>query len=82
MAELAYAQEEELFDDAGVHRELRRYSHFEIVLADDGSLDELGHGAMGRTYRAVDTILQSPVALKVIGENVADSPAVRRRFFA
>ena len=46
----------------------------------DGSLAELGHGSMGTTYRAVDTVLQSPVALKVIGRNVADSPEVRARF--
>jgi serine/threonine protein kinase/tetratricopeptide (TPR) repeat protein len=60
--------------------EARRYSHFEIALEADGTLAELGHGAMGTTYRAVDTVLQSPVALKVIGRNVADSPAVRARF--
>ena len=60
--------------------EVRRYSHFEIELEADGSLAELGHGAMGTTYRAVDTVLHSPVALKVIGRNVADSPAVRSRF--
>ena len=62
------------------NEEVRRYSHFEIALDADGSLAELGHGSMGTTYRAVDTVLQSSVALKVIGRNVADSPAVRSRF--
>ena len=74
-----------LDDDAGSapaagSEEVRRYSHFEIALEADGSLAELGHGAMGTTYRAQDTVLQSPVALKVIGRNVADSPSVRARF--
>ena len=60
--------------------EVRRYSHFEIALKADGTLAELGHGSMGTTYRAEDTVLHSPVALKVIGRNVADSPTVRARF--
>jgi serine/threonine protein kinase len=59
---------------------VRRYSHFEIALETNGSLSELGHGAMGTTYRAQDTVLHSAVALKVIGRDVADSPAVRARF--
>ena len=61
-------------------KEFRQYSHFEILLRADGSLDELGHGAMGTTYRARDTALQTPVALKVIGRHVADWPEVRARF--
>ena len=79
MATLACLDEETL-DNVSTVKALRRYSHFEIVLRADGSLDELGHGAMGTTYRAVDTVLQSQVALKVIGQNVADSPVVRSRF--
>ena len=65
---------------ARTHEEVRRYSHFEIALETDGSLSELGHGAMGTTYRALDTVLHAAVALKVIGGSVADSPAVRARF--
>ena len=80
MAVLACSDEADALDLAGAVEQLRRYSHFEIALRPDGSLDELGHGAMGTTYRAVDTVLQSPVALKVIGQNVADSPSVRARF--
>ncbi len=79
MVELAYPELDEPLANAGTE-ERRCYSHFEIVLADDGSLAELGHGAMGTTYRALDTVLQSQVALKIIGKNVADSPAVRTRF--
>ena len=73
------ALDEEPFTASGQDEE-RRYSHFEITLAADGSLLELGRGAMGTTYRALDTVLQSPVALKVVRENVLDLPAVSTRF--
>ena len=60
------------------------YEHFgvyEIDRHDDGSLYELGHGAMGVTYRATDTSLQRKVALKIIGLRVAGrSTEVRNRF--
>lgn len=42
------------------------YGDFEIDRREDGSLWELGRGAMGITYRAVDRVLHRPVALKVI----------------
>ena len=42
------------------------FGHYEITTRDDGSLVELGRGAMGITYRAWDTSLECPVALKVI----------------
>jgi serine/threonine protein kinase len=45
------------------------YEHFGVYRIDrreDGSLCELGHGAMGTTYRAIDTALQRKVALKLI----------------
>ena len=77
---MSLAAVDDAMDPASGPEEVRRYSHFEITLAADGSLAELGHGAMGTTYRALDTVLQSPVALKVIGRNVADSPEVRSRF--
>src|SRR5207249_12220081 len=46
---------------------------FEIARREDGSLCELGHGAMGITYLAVDNVLRRKVALKVI-----DVPAAAR----
>ena len=57
-----------------------RYGHFEVVLRPDGQPVELGNGAMATTYRALDTILRLPVALKVISQRVAGHPAARARF--
>jgi hypothetical protein len=60
--------------------QLRRYGHFEIAVSDLGEPIELGHGAMGTTYRGWDTVLHTPVALKVINISVADHPEARTRF--
>src|SRR6516162_11438074 len=57
-----------------------RFDHYEIVRRDDGCFDELGRGAMGVTYRALDTILGHAVALKVIDARIADRPEARERF--
>jgi serine/threonine protein kinase/Flp pilus assembly protein TadD len=60
------------------------FGDFEIARHEDGSLWELGHGAMGVTYLAADNVLRRKVALKVINVPVAptgrDSQAVRERF--
>ena len=56
------------------------YGHFELATAADGTLLEVGHGAMGTTYRARDTVLRTTVALKVIEQSVAEHPAARARF--
>src|SRR5215207_8964029 len=43
----------------------RRFQHYEVVVGEDGRLVELGHGAMGVTYKAFDIDLRCPVTLKV-----------------
>jgi serine/threonine protein kinase/Flp pilus assembly protein TadD len=58
------------------------FGDFEIARREDGSLWELGCGAMGVTYRAVDKVLHRAVALKVVETPaVAEkSRSVRERF--
>jgi len=58
-----------------------QFGTYAIVRRDDGSPWELGRGAMGITFRALDTSLNRAVALKVIETNGAgDYGAVRTRF--
>ncbi len=58
--------------------------HFGPYILDrheDGSVYELGRGAMGVTYRAIDTSLQRAVALKIIKTDVAGRSAEARERF-
>jgi len=54
---------------------------YEIDRRKDGSLYELGRGAMGVTYRATDTSLQRKVALKIIKTEIAKRSADARERF-
>jgi serine/threonine protein kinase/predicted ATPase len=56
------------------------FDHYEIVRRADGSFEQLGRGAMGVTYRALDSVLGHAVALKVIDARFADRPEARERF--
>jgi serine/threonine protein kinase len=56
------------------------FQHYQVLRREDGSLWELGRGAMGVTYKAVDTNLRSLVALKVINTLYLDSDLARQRF--
>ena len=58
----------------------RRFQHYEVVVGEDGRLVELGHGAMGVTYRAFDIDLRCPVTLKVISEKYLGDESARLRF--
>ena len=58
-----------------------RFGVYEIDRREDGSLYELGRGAMGVTYRATDTTLQCKVALKVIKTDIAERSADARERF-
>jgi serine/threonine protein kinase/TPR repeat protein len=57
-----------------------RYQHYEVLRREDGSLWELGRGAMGITYKAFDTNLRCLVALKVINNAYLNSELARQRF--
>jgi len=57
-----------------------RYEHFAIEIGADSRPVELGRGAMGITYRAIDTTLQRPVALKVISARLIDNEVLKGRF--
>ncbi len=58
-----------------------RLDHYEILRREDGRRWELGHGAMGTTFKALDTRLRVHVALKLINPNLLDRrPALRERF--
>ena len=58
-----------------------RFGVYEIDCHADGSLCELGRGAMGVTYRATDTSLQRKVALKLIKTDIAERSADARERF-
>ncbi len=59
----------------------RRFAHYEILRRADGHLHELGHGAMGITFKAIDLNLRIPIALKVLNLRLFQEEAARRRFF-
>jgi serine/threonine protein kinase/tetratricopeptide (TPR) repeat protein len=57
-----------------------RFDHYKLMRRADGSFDELGRGAIGVTYRALDTVLHCTVALKALSVQVAANPTLRERF--
>jgi serine/threonine protein kinase len=58
----------------------QRFEHYQLVTGEDGKSVELGRGAMGVTYKAVDVDLHCPVTLKVISERYLGDESARLRF--
>ena len=73
--EVAQDSTSNTFKDGG------RFGVYEIDRREDGSLFELGRGAMGVTYRATDMSLQRKVALKIIKIDIAERSADARERF-
>src|SRR5271165_4032897 len=59
-----------------------RFEHYELVRREDGAPLELGRGAMGITFKAIDTNLRRPVALKVVKARLLDNEVIRQRFIS
>src|SRR6266403_4591181 len=57
-----------------------RFENYELAKGDDGTPIELGRGAMGVTYKAIDVDLRCPVTLKVISERYLGDESARLRF--
>ena len=57
-----------------------RFEHYELIFDEEGKPVELGRGAMGVTYKAVDVNLRCPVTLKVIREKYLGDESAQLRF--
>ena len=57
-----------------------RFAHYRVLRRPDGSIWELGRGAMGVTYKAFDEELRVDVALKVITPGMVDDPKAQALF--
>ena len=60
--------------------QVRRFENYEVMLDEAGRPIELGRGAMGVTYKALDVDLRCPVTLKVINERYLGDESAQLRF--
>jgi serine/threonine protein kinase len=60
--------------------EVVKFENYELLRREDGSVFELGRGAMGVTYKAWDADLHCHVALKVINPAFLSDPQASERF--
>ena len=64
----------------GPQAAINSFDHYTLSTRSDGTPVELGRGAMGVTYQAVDRNLHCPVALKVINNRYIKDESARLRF--
>ena len=64
--------------DGGVR--VHRFENYDLMLDENGRPIELGRGAMGITYKALDVNLHCPVTLKVISERYLSDESAQLRF--
>ena len=66
-------------DAPGTSGELA-FHHYVVMHKDDGTPWEIGRGAMGVTYKAMDSRLRRKVALKVVSSERLSSGSAREKF--
>ena len=71
---------EQAFGESTSELEVHRFDNYELLKGEDGKPIELGRGAMGVTYKAIDVDLHCPVTLKVISEKYLNDESARLRF--
>jgi len=67
-------------EEASGGSHVQRFENYEVMLDEAGRSIELGRGAMGITYKALDVDLRCSVTLKVISERYLGDESARLRF--